>query len=141
MSEQQSLETARANTREMNAHSREAYADTFAEDAIWEDDALPAPVRGRAAAAETMAVFYSAFPDMRFEVEREFSSGDSVAVCWRVTGTHQGDFAGIPATGRKVDYHACGIFQIREGRIAYVRTYLDTGTIMRQLGVSPESGA
>ena len=137
MSEQQVLKATQENTVQMNAHAEQGYADTFAEDAIWEDDALPAAVRGGAAAAQTMAMFYAAFPDMHFEVEREFASGDSVAVCWRVTGTHQGDFFGLPPTGRKVDYHACGIFQIRDGKIVYVRTYLDTGTIMRQLGAAP----
>ncbi len=72
-------------------------------------------------------------------MEHEFASGDQGAVCWRVTGTHQGDFAGIPPTGRRVDYHACEIFQIRVGKIVRARTYLDTGTILRQLGVLPGS--
>ena len=140
MSEQQVLEGVRANTAAMNTQKMADYTDTFAEDAVWEDDALPAPVIGRSAAAETMGIFYKAFPDLHFEVEREFASGDLAAVCWRVTGTHRGDFAGIPPTGQSVDYHACAIFQMRDGKIGYVRTYLDTGTILRQLGVPPGGG-
>lgn len=137
MSEQQVREAVRANSAAMNTHVLEDYAATWAEDAVWEDDALPGQVVGGAAAAQTMAGFYAAFPDLHFEVEQELASGDQAAVCWRVTGTHRGDFAGIPPTGRRVDYHACGIFQIRQGKIARVRTYLDTGTILRQLGVLP----
>ena len=137
MSEEQVMEAARANTVAMNTQAMDDYASTFAEDAVWEDDSLPAPVVGPAAAAQTMGAFYAAFPDLHFEVEREFASGDLGAVCWRVTGTHRGDFAGIPPTGRRLEYHACGIFQIRDGKIAYVRTYIDTGTILRQLGVLP----
>lgn len=49
-----------------------------------------------------------------------------------------GNFGRIPPTGRRVDYHACAVMQIRDGKIAYVRTYLDTGVIPRQLGVLPE---
>ena len=138
MSEQQVLGVLRANSAAMNAHALdERYMDTFTEDVVWEDDSLPAPVIGPAAAAQTMGVFYAAFPDMHFEVEREFFSGDQVAICWRVAGTHRGDFVGIPPTGRRVEYHACGIGQVRDGKIARLRTYLDTGTILRQLGVLP----
>ena len=137
MSEQQALEAIRANSAAMNAQAMDDYADTFAEDAVWEDDALPGPVVGPAAAAQTMGVFYAAFPDLHFEVEREFACGNQGAVCWRVTGTHRGDFAGIPPTGRRIEYHACGIFQLRDGKIAHVRTYVPTGVILQQLGVLP----
>ena len=137
MSENEALEAARANSAAMNSRVVGDYAGTFADDAVWEDDALPGPVVGGAAAAQTMAGFYAGFPDMNFEVEQQFASGDQVAVCWRVTGTHQGELWGIPPTGRKVDYHACGIFRIQSGKISHVRTYLDTGTILRQLGVLP----
>ena len=138
MDEQQVLEGLRANTAAMNAHAMDdRYMDTFTEDAVWEDDSLPAPVVGPAAAAQTMSVFYTAFPDMHFEVETEFASGDQAAIAWRVTGTHLGDLFGIPPTGRRVEYHACAIGQMRDGKYARLRTYLDTGTILRQLGVLP----
>ena len=137
MDEQQVLEALRANTAAMNAQAMDQYAATFTEDSVWEDDALPAPALGPAGAAQTMGVFYAAFPDLHFEVERAFTSGDQGAVCWHVTATHQGAFAGIPPTGRRIDYHACGIFQLREGKIAYVRTYVPTGVILQQLGVLP----
>ena len=122
MDEQQVVEVARANSVAMNTQAMEQYAETFTEDSVWEDDAFPGPVVGPAAAAQTMSVFYAAFPDLHFEVEREFASGDQGAVAWRVTGTHRGAFAGIPPTGRRIDYHACMIFQVRDGKIARLRT-------------------
>ena len=137
MFEQQVLEALRANSAAMNAQAMDRYMDTFTEDLVWEGDSLPAPVVGPAAAAQTMGMFFAAFPDLHFEVQREFASGDQGAICWRVTGTHRGDFAGIPPTGRRIDYHACGIFQLRDGKIAYVRTYVPTGVILQQLGVLP----
>ncbi len=135
MSEQQVLAAVRANTSAMNTQVIDDYVDTFTEDVVWEGDALPAPVIGRAAVTQTMGAFWTAFPDIRFEVEREFASGDLAAVCWRVTGTHQGDFGDIPPTGRPLEYHGCAILQIREGKITHVWTYFDTGHILRQLGV------
>jgi len=137
MFEQQVLGALRANSAAMNAHALDRYADTFAEDVVWEGDILPAPVVGRDAAAQTMGAFFGAFPDLHFEVEREFASGDQGAVCWRVTGTHRGDLMGIPPTGRRVEYTACAIMQVRDGKITRVWTYLDTGHILRQLGVLP----
>ncbi len=139
MSEQHVLEALRANSAAMNDRALDRYADTFTEDLVWEGDSLPAPVVGPAAAVQTMDMFYSAFPDLHFEVEREFASGDHGAVCWHVTGTHQGELAGIPATGRRVDYHASGILQVRDGKIARIWTYWDTGYILRQLGILPDS--
>ena len=133
--EQRALEAARANTAAMNARSDEQYMATFTDDLVWEGDHLPAPVVGPAAAAQTMAAFYAAFPDLHFEVEHEFASGDQAVVGWRVTGTHRGEFAGIPATGRRLDYHACAILRIRDGKAAWLRTYIDTGHLLRQLGV------
>ena len=137
MSEERVMETVRANSAAMNSRVMNQYADTFTEDAVTEGDMFPAPVVGPEANAQSMAGFFTAFPDMHFEVEREFASGDQAAVCWRVTGTHRGDFQGIPPTGRRVDYHASGIFQMRDGKIARAWVYLDTGTILRQLGVLP----
>ncbi len=139
MSEQQVLEALRANSTAMNAQAMDRYMDTFTEDLVWEGDSLPAPVVGPAAAAETMSVFYTAFPDLHFEVQREFASGDQGVICWRVTGTHQGDFLGIPPTGQRVEYNACAVFQVRDSKIARTWTYLDSGHILRQLGVLPAS--
>lgn len=137
MSDQQGLELLRANTELMNAQSWDRYMATFAEDVVWEDDILPEPLVGRAAAAQTMEMFYAAFPDLHFEVERAFACGNQGAVAWRVTGTHEGDFAGIPATGRRINYHSGGIVELRDGKISHIRTYVNTGVIMQQLGVLP----
>ena len=139
MSEHQLLETLQANTAAMNARAMDRYQETFTEDLVWEGDALPGPVTSPADAAQMMEGFYKAFPDLHFEVQRQFVSGDQGVVCWHVTGTHRGDFAGIPPTGRRVEYNSCAVLKMREGKIARVWTYFDTGLILRQLGVLPQS--
>ncbi len=134
MNQQQVLDLLRANSAAMTAQSMDhRYTDTLAQDFVMEGDFLPAPVVGPAATVQTMNVFFAAFPDLRFEVERDFACGDQGAVCWRVTGTHQGDFAGIPPTGRRIEYHASGIFQVRAGKITQAWVYLDTGHILGNL--------
>ena len=47
-----------------------------------------------------MTVLISAFPDLRFTTELMVASNDLVSAFTKVSGTHQGEFMGIPATGR-----------------------------------------
>ncbi len=140
MSEQQVLQAVRANSMAMNARVPDQYAHTFTEDLVWEGDHLPAPVIGRQAAVQVMGAFWSAFPDLHFEVEREFASGDQAAICWRVTGTHQGDFVGISATGNRVTMEAIHIFRFDGGRMAEHWVARDDLGMMQQLGVVPSPG-
>ena len=65
----------------------------------------PCPGRGRAARASRRrppACFLGAFPDLRMEVVAELAEGDVVAQVVRFTGTHRGEFMGLPATGKEV---------------------------------------
>src|ERR687884_797685 len=51
---------------------------------------------------QVIAAFRSAFPDMRISVEFQLAEGDRVANHITMRGTHQGEFQGIPATGKSV---------------------------------------
>ncbi|ATW51107.1 ester cyclase [Streptomyces peucetius] len=44
----------------------------------------------------------------------------------------------LPATGRHITVHACDIYEVRDGKIQEGRTYLDTGAIMSQLGLTEQ---
>ena len=48
-------------------------------------------------------MYRAGFPDLRFEPQQFFSNGDTVAVYFRSTGTHSGEFMGMPATGKSID--------------------------------------
>ncbi len=80
-------------------------------------------------------MFESAFPDFRYEVEDVISEGDKMAVRDVFTGTHEGDFMGIPATGNHVTMEAIHIFRFENGRIAEHWVARDDLGMMRQLGV------
>jgi len=58
-----------------------------------------------------------AFPDLNVTVEPLVSEGDRIAWVRTHYGTHQGDFMGIPATGRKVSWKSCVISSIVDGKI------------------------
>src|SRR5438128_1005094 len=60
---------------------------------------LGEPVRGAAAFKQLLAHFHAACPDAEISVEEPIAEGDRVALCWRVSDTHQGELLGIRPTG------------------------------------------
>ena len=54
-----------------------------------------------------------------------------------MTGTHQGEFAGIPPTGRPIDVRLACIFEFEDDRLLCEKVYFDFATVLQQLGVMP----
>jgi len=76
------------------------------------------------------------FPDVRCDVEDLTAEDDRVAWAIRATGTHTGDFMGIPATGRTVDFDSLNLATFRNGRLYRHTVMMDLGRMMQQLGVA-----
>jgi len=83
-----------------------------------------------------VAAWRGAFPDIRCEVSQLTAEDDRVAWAVRATGTHEGDFQGIPATGRRVDFESLNIGQFRDGKAVRHTVLMDLQTMMEQLGVA-----
>jgi steroid delta-isomerase-like uncharacterized protein len=77
-----------------------------------------------------------AFPDFKFEPTRVSPTTDAVLVEGRFKGTQLGTWRGLPATGRKVDFAMCLIFEFEGDTMVNERIYFDIGTPLRQLGVA-----
>jgi steroid delta-isomerase-like uncharacterized protein len=86
---------------------------------------------------QVMSVFRKAFPDMRITVESQLSEGDYVANHIIMLGTHQGEFQGIPATGKYVTVTGTNIMRFEGDKIAELWGYLDAVGMLQQLGVTP----
>jgi steroid delta-isomerase-like uncharacterized protein len=76
-----------------------------------------------------------AFPDVRFAVEDIIAEGDSVVLRWSCVGTHLGEWAGAPATGRVIPSHGASTFRFRKGLITEELVQWDALSVMRDLGV------
>jgi steroid delta-isomerase-like uncharacterized protein len=84
-------------------------------------------------------MYIGAFPDLRFEAEDMIASGDKVVTRARATGTHQGEFLGIPATGKSVDVQLVDIVRFRDDGLACEHWgVFDALGMLQQLGVVPE---
>ena len=76
----------------------------------------------------------SVFGEVRFEVEQMMAEGDLVLSRAMATGTHTGEFMGVPATGRPIRFAAVVISQIADGKHVKDWSFIDTMAILRQIG-------
>jgi steroid delta-isomerase-like uncharacterized protein len=79
----------------------------------------------------------AAYPDVHFTVDDMIAEDDQVVTKKTMSGTNQGDFAGIPATGKHVTLQFVDIMRIRDGRIVEHWLCMDQLSWMQQLGVIP----
>lgn len=98
---------------------------------------VPMDATGAQALKQVWAVLLRAFPDIHVAVEDVIAEGDKVVVRNTVTGTHQGEYRGLPPTGRSVTYNEIFIVRFAGGRIAEVWGVVDVYSQMRQLGAIP----
>jgi hypothetical protein len=99
---------------------------------------LPIAVTGAQALKVVFATLHRAYPDLHITVEDLIAEGDKVVVRDSVTGTHQGEYMGIPPTGRSVTYNEMFILRFLNGRITATWGVVDVLSQMRQLGALPE---
>jgi len=88
---------------------------------------------------EFFRMYTAAFPDLRFDAQDVLTSGDKVVARVRITGTHRGEFMGMPATGKSIDVQAIDI--VRFGDDGLAREHwgvFDAMTMMQQLGAVPD---
>ena len=102
-------------------------------------DHNPAPDQkpGLAGFKDTIAMYKTILPDSQVTVHHVIGEGDLVATHWTVSGTHQAEFFGVPATGRKVTAEGMNVYRLAGGRITDVWTQFDGLGLMVQLGALP----
>jgi steroid delta-isomerase-like uncharacterized protein len=79
--------------------------------------------------------FFKSFPDATTSIEELIVAGDKVITRWILRGTHKGEYAGIPATGNKVENSGIMITRIENGKIVEDKEDYDTFGMMTQLGM------
>jgi len=81
--------------------------------------------------------FRSAFPDVQLTVHHEIAEDDLVVHHWTMTGTHDGEFQGIPPTGKALTWTGITVVRIENGKIVERWANVDVLGILAQLGVIP----
>jgi len=126
----------------VNSGDEELISLTF--DEVFEPDViihprLPVDATGPQAMKEVFRQLLRAFPDLHVAVEDVIAEDDKLVSRNVVTGTHAGDYMGLPPTGRPVTYNEIFILRFVNGRIAESWGVVDVVSQMRQLGVLTEA--
>lgn len=124
----------------INAGDVDGFGELLADDLV-EHEETPGLAPTKDGVLEFFRMYTAAFPDLRMEPEDVLPSGDKVVARLSVTGTHEGEFLGIPATGRGIDVQVIDIVRFGDDGLAHEHWgVFDVMTMMQQLGVVPEGG-
>lgn len=133
-------ESARANAalvrgsvEALNAGDTQRLLAVVAPDIVIHYAEMPEPLEGRQTWQQGFELMKLAFPDLQAHVDDIVAADDKVALRLTLRGTHQGDFQGIPATGRTISYVSHEFYRVRDGRIAEEWICSDMASLFRQL--------
>ena len=94
-------------------------------------------VRGPEGVKQELSMLLTAFPDLHWTIEDMVAEGDKVAARTTITGTHQGEFMGIAATGKRVTWTEIYIPRIVGGKYVEAWEEFDQLGLMQQIGAIP----
>lgn len=87
-----------------------------------------------------LTMLHTAFPNLDVTFEDVIAEEDKVVVRSHYTGTHEGEFMGLDATGESAEMGAIVIYQVEDGRIAEEWHVAGLLGLMQQLGAVPAPG-
>ena len=119
-----------------NRQDLDVVEDLLASDYVRHDANLP-DVNGPTAQLEFIAGVLRAFPDLQVQAEQLIAQDDHVAVRVSMRGTHQGDFVGVPPTGREVRFESMEVFRLDGGKVAEQWVVMNALGLFQQLGAIP----
>ncbi len=141
MSAEQNKELIRRYFEEgWNAGNVEVAVEIFSNGYVNHNPGLPGMPPGQDGIRMLMGAFRGVFPDIHYSVEDIVAEGDMVATRWTMTGSQQGEFLGIPPSGKRVAVTGIQIDRIADGKIVEHWRETDIMGMMQQLGVIPAPG-
>ena len=111
--------------------------ELFTEDFV-EHEEFPGLTRDREGVKQFFAMFRAAFPDATFTVENVVAEGDLAVANVMVSGTHQGEFLGVPPTGKPIEAREIDVVRFRDDRATEHWGVFDAMGLMMQIGALPE---
>ena len=121
----------------INAGDIDAFGELLADDFV-EHEELPGGNPTKQGVADFFRMQIAAFPDLTMTPLDVIDGGDKVVARVRFTGTHRGEFMGIPPTGRSVDVQLIDIIRCADDGLAHEHWgVFDAMAMMQQLGAAP----
>ncbi len=105
----------------------------------WDPNSEAGEIRGAETFRGEIEYFRNAVPDLTYTVEDQVAEGERVVTRWRAAGTHEGEFFGVPGTGKRIEMSGIQIDRFDEnGKMVEEWPEYDLLGVMRQMGAIPE---
>ena len=119
-----------------NAGELDLFDEFVAQDYL-EHEPMPGQGRGRADLKKSYVAFNGPFPDLNYIFEDLIAEGDLVVGRGVISGTHKGEFFGVPGTGKLIKWTGTRLFRLKNGMVTEGWINLDMMGMMQQMGVVP----
>lgn len=114
--------------------------ERFADHILLHSPASAAPARGRSAVVDFIVKLRIAFPDLHVEIVDLVADHDRVVTRCATTGTHLGDYFGVPPTGHRVEITEVHLFRIEDARLEELWLVFDVLGVLQQMHMVPAGG-
>jgi len=141
MSEQNKAIDARIPLEAFNQGRVEVIDQVISADFVDHSQLPPGVPPGREGLKALVKALRSAFPDFKVKIERQIAEGDLVVQHISATGTMKGDFAGMPASGKRATWEAIHISRLANGKVVEHWSVQDQLGMLQQLGFVPRPEA
>jgi steroid delta-isomerase-like uncharacterized protein len=122
----------------LNSRNIDALDEIVAVDYL-DHAAFPNQARGLTGLKQRVAYLFQAL-DPRWTIHDMIAERDIVVVRWSHSGTHRGDFLGIPPTGNAFTLRGIDIYRIGDGKLAEHWNVVDLFGFWQQMGAVPQRG-
>lgn len=121
----------------VNSGNLDELNEVFAQNVV-DHDPAPGQGRGPAGFIQFFTTLRTAFPDLKVTPDHMVSGDNDLAIAYTISGTHRGDFLGVPPTGKHVSTRGMQIARFEDGKIVERWGSSDELGILKQLGAAPQ---
>jgi len=122
-----------------NRNAQERIAEFYGKNYIFFSEGGGAEL-GQDSVRRWLDTLHTAFPDIHYQINAVYCEADRAALRYHVTGTHTGDFRGLPPTGAKINLTGHMMFRLLNSKISQAHGYWDMLGLLQQLGILPKFG-
>ena len=136
MSKQDNMQAQQRMGEAISTGNLDILKEVMAPDVV-DHDPAPDQRKGPQGFIDFFTKFRKGFPDLEVKVDHMVADEENIAVAYSVTGTHQGDFMGVPATGKRISARGMQIGRFENGKMVERWGSSDELGILQQIGAAP----
>jgi predicted ester cyclase len=121
-------------TEYQTGNNQQVLRDTIADTLVNHTPMSPDAAGGVEEVKGIFDMFHAAFEGFTAEIVDQLAEGDKVMTYKTFSGTHTGEFMGIPPTGKHVRFDVMDIIRLADGRFVEHWGLIDQAGLLRQLG-------